>query len=1127
MLVLEPALYLVTGFCAFGALSHVAGNSLPRLRDVQKLLAVLCLFIVAGNVAYLRMLASTDVATFVSAGRFNLAMVGGVYLCLLWFIALYTGVRPRWLTWPLSAVLGVCWCLNWVWPHTLQFSAPPVLHRAVLPWGEHWTYAVGDPSPAALLFTLSLLVLIGYSVFALYRMEKRPGAGWVQLGVGALMLSTPLAVLARLGVLEMPPPGAFALPVMLVLFSQGMQTEARALLSLNQMLIDHLPASVYARDANGRFMFVNRAYGKVNSVETARILGETPLAVWPAGLGASMLQNDRAALDAQQPVESEEERSIDGQTRVFLTRRFPIRMPDGASIGVAGIATDITERKALERALRDLSADLERQVAERTRELQEQARDLQLAKERAEDAASSKSQFLANMSHEIRTPINAVIGMSYLALKTAADERQRDYLHKIQRSAQNLLGILNDILDFSKVEAGKLGIEAIDFDLDQVLQNLSTVVGEKAAAKGLELVIATEPDVPSDLRGDPLRLSQVLINYATNAIKFTERGEVLVRVRVLERGAGDVLLRFEVHDTGIGLTAEQIGLLFQSFSQADQSTTRRFGGTGLGLAISKSLAELMGGSVGVQSVPGIGSQFWFTARLEISERVATAGSAQALARGTRVLVVDDNEHAALSLTELLLRQSFDAEHVVSAPAALAALRSAEASGAPYAVVLTDWQMPDMDGLALVQAIAALGLATPPRCALVTAHEREQLQAAAASVGVRDILVKPVSGALLLDTMVRLLGLAARGGTHPTPPVLPPSYETLRGCHVLLAEDNELNQEIACELLREVGMTVDVAPDGRAAVQLAGSRRYDLILMDMQMPVMDGLVATRAIREQYPQGCLPIVAMTANAMAADRERCLAVGMDDFLTKPIDPGELWRCLSRWLARPASAVTGASTASLGPISAALAPPTDTRAATADPMALDPIEGLDARRGLRLVAGNAALYARLLRGFERGEADAVTRIRAALRTQDRMLATRIAHTLKGLAGNIGAVPLAEAAGTLESSLDQGAGPSTLEPLLDAAEQLLRSLTQALARAVPPAPPEPAPTAMPDPDAMLAARELVALLQDSDSAALEFFERHRTALVQAAPNVDELASAIAGYRFDEALTLLSAGSPA
>ena len=1141
MLILEPALYLVTGFCSYAAVSHALENNLPRLQRAQHLLAALCLCIAGGNLAYLRMISSTDVATYVEAVRWNLATIGPLYVGLVLFIPLYTGVVVRWVIYTVIAVFSVSWVWNWLQPYTLQFSGLPTLETVVLPWGEQWTRAIGTGSPAALLGTFGILLVLSYGFYALGRMPQRHGKRWVAMGLSVFLLSVLQGLLARFGVLDMPPLGPFGLPVMLMLLSVGLHVEAKAYLQLNQRLIDALPAAVHMRDSAGRYLFVNRAYAQVFGTTPEQLLGRTPEDL-PGGAHPELLARDGEVLRSLQTVEHEERLVVGEKTYFVLSRRFPLVLEAGRISGVAGVSTDITERKAMEEALRELSENLEVQVQERTQALTEQAMtlqqtnallqqrqaELQQAKQRAEDATQSKSQFLANMSHEIRTPINAVIGMSYLTLKTQLDERQRDYLQKIQRAAQHLLGILNDILDFSKVEAGKLGIETTDFDLDHVLQNLSTVVAEKAAGKGLELVIAADLDVPMLLRGDPLRLGQILINYTNNAIKFTERGEVMIRVHVVERSACDVLLRFEVHDTGIGLTQAQAAGLFQSFSQADQSTSRKYGGTGLGLAISKSLAELMGGSVGVESVFGKGSQFWFTARLGVATATQPL-QPPATARGCRVLVVDDNPHAAEALSDLLKRLGFDAAWVDSGPLALQHLKTCDAAGQPCEVLLTDWVMPELSGPELLHAAARLKLAHPPRCAVVTAYGREEIEAEAAALGVKEILVKPVGASVLLDGMLRLLGQAVLGAA-PVEDDGPAHFrEALAGFHVLLAEDNDLNQEIACELLHEVGITVGIAADGRIAVNMALSRHYDLVLMDMQMPELDGVDATIEIRRHIPAAQLPILAMTANAMETDRARCLAAGMDDFLSKPIDPQFLWKRLQHWLQGRA------------PRRRAAQPAYDAHAATlADDVAHAPehgndaveIPGLDRARGLQLAGANPALYQRLLRGFAEREADAVARIRAALAERDRSEAERIAHTLKGLAGNIGAVPLFRAAEALEDGLRDGAEATRLAPMMEAVEALLMPLVQALqsAAATPVEPAdEPADRAATDGSAREVILQLSAMLREQEGDAVDYFDAHRKLLAAAiGERFAEVEQRIAAYDFDEAHSLLTRadGSP-
>ena len=522
------------------------------------------------------------------------------------------------------------------------------------------------------------------------------------------------------------------------------------------------------------------------------------------------------------------------------------------------------------------------------------------AKELAEDAAKTKSDFLANMSHEIRTPMNAIIGMAHLALKTDMTPRQRDYVKKIQGSGQHLLGIINDILDFSKIEAGKLNVEHTDFELDKLLDNVANLVSEKTTAKGLELVFDIAPDVPRYLIGDSLRMGQVLINYSNNAVKFTEAGEVDIIFRVQERTETEVLLWCGVKDTGIGLTPEQQGRLFQSFSQADSSTTRKYGGTGLGLSISKKLAELMGGTVGVDSEHGKGSTFWFTARLGIGTAKARTLLPEPDLRGRHVLVVDDNDNARMVMNDLLNSMTFQVAEVGAGKTAVEWVR--DKAGTPEApeIVFLDWQMPGMDGIETAKQIKSLGLSPFPHLVMVTAYGREEVLKQAQNVGIEDVLIKPVNAGLLFDTAMRVLGAEVQEhrSAGDAPSQLVEKLAMIKGARILLVEDNELNQEVAGEILADAGFIVEIADNGQIAVDKVSSNAYDIVLMDMQMPVMDGVTATVEIRknEQFKQ--LPIVAMTANAMQQDKDRCTAAGMVDFVTKPIQPDELWAALLRWI-------------------------------------------------------------------------------------------------------------------------------------------------------------------------------------------------------------------------------------
>jgi signal transduction histidine kinase/DNA-binding response OmpR family regulator/HPt (histidine-containing phosphotransfer) domain-containing protein len=661
---------------------------------------------------------------------------------------------------------------------------------------------------------------------------------------------------------------------------------------------------------------------------------------------------------------------------------------------------------------------------------------MQTAMLRAEAATRMKSEFLATMSHEIRTPMNAIIGMSRLALMADPPPRLRNYLGKILGAGEHLLGIINDILDFSKIEAGKLALEAVTFDLDQLFGHLSTLAVAKTDASRVELVFRVGRGVPTRLVGDPLRLGQVLINLTSNAVKFTEQGEIVVAVELAEQRAGTAMLRFSVSDTGIGMSEDQLVHLFQAFSQADGSITRKYGGTGLGLSICKQLVGLMGGNIRVASTAGVGSRFQFTVPLGLAE-----GEAEAAPRGfgqARVLVVDDSPAARDALVEMLSGFGVAADAAASGEQAQAMLAAAAQAAQPYQAMFIDQLMPGCDGIEAVRRMRAdRRFAVPPAILMASGGSREAVSQPEGELPLDGLLAKPAGPALLYHTLLQALHPeAGRRDAFDAPVARAPDLARLHGARILLVEDNANNREVALDFLAAAPVEVDVAVDGNEAIRMAYRGDYDAVLMDIQMHEMDGFTAARRIRDTDRLRDLPIIAMTAHAMAGDRERSLAAGMNDHVVKPIDPALLFRTLLAWidparLAGRRSAIQVAQSAS-----------PDATAA----IALPPIAGIDWERALDGVNRDHARLARRVRGFVREYGDAAALAREAAASGQGTVLQALAHNLKSGAPYVGAQALAVLAGTLEQDLRAGRGDRLVEraaPLVQALEAVLGGLAQ------------------------------------------------------------------------------------
>ncbi len=732
---------------------------------------------------------------------------------------------------------------------------------------------------------------------------------------------------------------------------------------LNQA-VEQSPSSIIITDTNGVIEYVNPSFTELTGYSFDESIGQKPnilnsgthdnklfTELWDTILSGKIWKGELL------------NNKKDGQQYWEQVSIAPVKDENGLILHFVAVKNDISLNKKIQKELAS-------------------------AKTAAEEATKAKSDFLANMSHEIRTPMNAIIGLDSLLEKTKMSSKQSDYVKKIGLSAKNLLGIINDILDFSKIEAGKLDIENIEFIINDVMGNLTNMIGEKSKDRGIELIYTQDMNIPRNLIGDPLRLGQILLNLTNNAIKFTEKGEIEVSTKLISRTDKKIIVQFDVRDTGIGLTDKQQKKLFKSFSQADSSTTRKYGGTGLGLTISKKLSQLMGGDIDVKSISGQGSTFYFTVQFTVGDQEDIYCIPDDL-KGLDILIIDENRSAKLALTKYLEYLKFNVTSVSPNE-----LRNNESS---YALMFIDNGISDTS---LVNKIKDRGNS---KVIITSNSNRPNTQADESST--EGFLIKPIDPMVLLNSILELFGKKTdTKNIVQTYDSKPEDFEKIIGAKILLVEDNEINQQVAVETLEHEGFFVDIADNGKIAVDMVGNG-YDLILMDLQMPIMDGYEATSEIRNLQDYKDLPIIAMTADAMSGVREEVINSGMNDYVTKPIDAAALWSALTLWI-KPGSRKANTSNKDV----------TNT-----EEIYIPQIQGIDVNDGLKRVGNNRTLYRKLIVGFKDNFYDSYNKFTQLLNNGDNTEAIRLAHTIKGVAGNIGAVGILKDAEYLESVLKDG----------------------------------------------------------------------------------------------------------
>ncbi|MFV1466207.1 response regulator [Idiomarina sp. HB] len=761
-------------------------------------------------------------------------------------------------------------------------------------------------------------------------------------------------------------------------------------LQLFEQVFNDLPTRVYWRDPQLKLLGGNRAFANDFGVAPESLTGKSDAEIESLSANDVLLERDKKTFSQKAPsVNAEIELKVDNKSQWVEHSSVPLYDDDHNIIGILGSYYDISGIKSV-------------------------AEEMEKAKETAERANQSKGEFLANMSHEIRTPINAIVGMANLCLKTELNQKQKRYIKVIDSSSQALLGVINDILDFSKIDAGKLTVERIPFDLQDVLTSLADMFAYRAYDKDLEFIINLPANIPTRLIGDPLRLNQVLVNLISNAIKFTEDGEINVAVNLLDSSKDNVLLRISVTDTGIGMDEEQRANLFKAFTQADTSTTRKYGGTGLGLAISRRLILLMGGDIGVTSAAGQGSTFYIEVELPLQKEQDNSHHQYLLQKlsGVRILAIDDNLSTREMLYEMLRSYQVDVKVCRTAEQALQVFQQSVEEDNPYQLVLVDWRLPGMDGLEFCQTITErYADDVRPKLTLATGYYAEELSEKAKQAGVNDIISKPFTASTLGRSLASTLfqrelpdeSDAESGDGIP---------ESILRAPILVVEDNEINQQVAREILTSHKFKVDIVENGQLAVEAVHNKNYSLVLMDIQMPVMDGLKAARTIRADFNYQQLPILAMTANAMSGDEERSLAAGMQGHIAKPIDEQQLIKAIIKW------AVPGDYTNNQQPEVPAA---TEEDEPAKPPVRIPQVKGIEFETALKRLQYNVELYLKLVEQLYETYQGSATKVSDFITRGQHDSARRYFHSLKGAAANLGFTQLQNKAADLEQFMAEG----------------------------------------------------------------------------------------------------------